>query len=74
MKEIHPATLAARLLRRESAARYLSISPSKFDELTKTKAIPAPRILQNMKAWDRQDLDTFIDSLPYESEANPWDG
>ena len=57
--------LTPRLLRRERAAVYLDVSPTKFDKMVKDGVVPAPKRLQGMKVWDRSDLDTFADHLPY---------
>lgn len=70
-------TVQPRLLRRERAAQYLDISPGSFDKLVREGAIPAPKILESFKVWDRTDLDALADTLPYhgaESAADStWD-
>lgn len=63
------ANLTSRLLRRERAAVYLDVSPTKFDQLVKEGVVPSPKRLQGMKVWDRSDLDAFADHLPYAEAA-----
>jgi predicted DNA-binding transcriptional regulator AlpA len=65
-----PPSLAPRLLGRESAAAYLSISPSTLDELVRRGQVPRPkRLTDRRKAWDARQLDAFVDQLP-EDEAS----
>jgi len=68
-----PPNLAPRLVRREAAAGYLSISPSKFSELVLTGRLPKPKRLDGCVLWDVRDLDVIIDALSGESaENNEW--
>jgi hypothetical protein len=55
-----------RLMRREAAARYLGMSPSKFDQLVKDGTLPSPARLGGMSLYDRHRLDAAADDL-----ANP---
>jgi excisionase family DNA binding protein len=59
-----PPTLAPRLLSREQAAAYLSVSPSKFDQLVDDGRMPRPRVIDRRRAWDIRSLDSAIDDLP----------
>jgi hypothetical protein len=52
-----------RLLRRERAAAYLDISPTKFDQLVRAGVLPAAKILDGIRVWDRRDLDAAADAL-----------
>jgi predicted DNA-binding transcriptional regulator AlpA len=64
-----PPTLAPRLIGREAAAAYLSLSPTTFDELVKTGKMPRPKILTDRrKAWDVRELDAAADALPHDGE------
>lgn len=65
--------ITPRLLRRERAAFYLDISPSKFDQLVRDKKLPPPKAHHGFKEWDRLDLDAHCDQLPYEGAAAPDD-
>lgn len=53
------------LLTESGAATYLGISPSKLREL----ALPR-RKLGRKRLYDRRDLETYVDSLPYEGEES----
>lgn len=60
-----PATLVPRLISREAAAAYLSISPGLFDALVKAGNLPAPKKLGERRlGWDRLALDAAVDCLP----------
>jgi predicted DNA-binding transcriptional regulator AlpA len=60
-----PPTLAPRLIRREAAAAYVSVSPTKFDEMVKKGNMPKPKRLSGRrKAGDVRELDAAVDSLP----------
>lgn len=65
------AGYAPRLLRRERAAGYLGVSPSKFDQLVAIGVLPPPKRLATISAWDRADLDALVDNLPYEGAPVP---
>lgn len=56
---------APRLLRRERAAAYLDVSPNTFDRMVKDGVVPPPKLQGGFKWWDRADLDSFADHLPY---------
>jgi predicted DNA-binding transcriptional regulator AlpA len=64
--------ITPRLLRRARAAAYLDISPSHFDALVKSGALPPPKRLDSaVKAWDARDLDAHVDHLPYDGASAP---
>jgi predicted DNA-binding transcriptional regulator AlpA len=64
-----PPTLAPRLIGREAAAAYLSVSPTKFDEMVESGQMPQPRQLGGRRrAWDVRDLDAAVDRLPLACE------
>lgn len=71
-----PPTLAPRLVCREAAAAYVSLSPSKFDDLVRLRVMPAPKRLSERRlAWDVRGLDTAVDNLPTlggDIEDNSW--
>ena len=60
-------------LKREYAARYVGVGPTKFDEMVKDGRMPAPKRVDGRTIWDRFGLDLAFDDLPTETEANPWD-
>src|SRR4051795_2539989 len=63
---MRPPTLAPRLIKREAAAAYVSVSPTKFDELVRDGRMPRPRCIDRRKAWDTRLLDAAVDDLPIE--------
>ena len=60
-------------LRRSEAARYVGVSPSKFDELVKDGRMPGPFHVDACTIWDVNDLDPAIDALKDSETRNPWD-
>lgn len=71
-----PASCPPRGLRREGAADYVGISPSKFDEMVGDGRMPKPRRIDHAKVWDRLELDLYFDALPKDNPAlkpNSWD-
>jgi hypothetical protein len=60
-----------RLLRRERGAQYLDISTGSFDKLVAAGKIPAPKMMEGFKVWDRLDLDRYVDELPPIDRATP---
>jgi len=71
---LHP-NLAPRGLRRQAAAEYIGVSPTKFDDLVKQKRMPAPREIDACRVWDQRELDVAFDNLaPFETvDVNPFD-
>ena len=64
-----PPTLSPRLIGREAAAAYVSLSPNAFDELVKAGQMPRPRRLTVRRlAWDVRLLDAAVDALPVDGE------
>ena len=53
-------------LNREEAARYIGISPGKFDELILDGKMPRPRLIGARKVWDIRSLDRAFDELPHD--------
>lgn len=64
-----PQNLPPRLISRETAAAYVSVSPNLFDQMVAEGRMPPPRLLsQRRRAWDVRLLDTAIDNLPIACE------
>ena len=64
-----PPTLAPRLINRDAAAAYVSISPTLFDRMVEDGRMPRPRLLgSKRRAWDVRELDAAIDRLPVQGE------
>lgn len=68
-----PPSLPPRGLRREVAARYIGVSPSKFDEMVADGRMPKPKPIDRCKVWDRVALDLAFEALPSDADENPWD-
>jgi predicted DNA-binding transcriptional regulator AlpA len=65
-----PPTLAPRLIGRDDAAAYVGVSPNTFDKMIAEGLMPSPRRLTERRlAWDMRQLDTAIDRLPIDGEA-----
>jgi predicted DNA-binding transcriptional regulator AlpA len=60
-------------LRRKEAARYIGVSPAKFDELVRDGRMPKPFRIDACTIWDKLDLDPAIDALKDDEGCNPWD-
>ena len=59
-------------LRRDAAASYVGVSPTKFDELVKDRRMPKPFHIDGCVLWDIRKLDAAFDALR-DGEGNPWD-
>jgi excisionase family DNA binding protein len=51
-------------MNRETAARYVGLSPSVFDILVKIGRFPEPRLLVDTAIWDREALEAAFRALP----------
>ena len=60
-------------LRREEAARYVGVSPAKFDEMIRDRQMPKPRQAGGRVIWDRAELDMAFSELPHQSSENKLD-
>lgn len=49
---------------REEAARYIGVSPSKFDQLIKDRRMPRSKRIDGRVIWDRLALDAAFSDLP----------
>jgi hypothetical protein len=63
MSNASKAAIEPRGLSRVEAARYLGISPSKFDELRKDGRIGPARVIDGRKVWDVHDLDAAFEAF-----------
>jgi predicted DNA-binding transcriptional regulator AlpA len=55
---------APRGLRRQAAAYYVGVSPTKFDEWVAQGLMPQPKQEGGVVVWDRLELDAAFDVLP----------
>ena len=64
-------------LRREAAAHYVGVSPSKLDQLVADGRMPKPFRIDGCVVWDRYELDAAFDALRDEDDNHPdtgsWD-
>lgn len=59
-------------LGRDDAARYIGISPTKFDEMVADGRMPRPKRIDGRIVWDRLRLDAAFSDLP-DAVDNAWD-
>ena len=59
-------------LSREDAARWIGISPSKFDEMRKDGRIGPAKVIDGRKVWDIRELNQAFDALPDEHGDADW--
>ena len=60
-------------LSRDEAARYIGVSPSKFDEMVSAGLMPRPKRIGSRVVWDRLKLEAAFSDLPDDNRANPLD-
>jgi predicted DNA-binding transcriptional regulator AlpA len=63
---------APRGLRRDSAAAWIGVSATKFDEMVKSGVMPKPKRVDGIVVWDRYQLDEAFEALPDDGAADPW--
>jgi predicted DNA-binding transcriptional regulator AlpA len=63
---------APRGLRREAAADWVGMSPTKFDEMVKDGRMPKPKRVDGCVVWDRYRLDAAFEDLPDEDGGGGW--
>jgi hypothetical protein len=51
---------------REDAARWIGVSPSKFDEMRKDGRIGPAKLIDGRKVWDIRSLNQAFEALPDE--------
>ena len=60
-------------LSREEAARWIGVSPSKFDEMRKDGRVGPAKLIDGRKVWDIRAQNDAFDALPSEaSDADDW--
>jgi predicted DNA-binding transcriptional regulator AlpA len=64
-----PANLPPIGLRREAAAAYIGISPSKFDELVADGRMPRPKRIDGIPVWSPKKLEQAFEALPDDAPA-----
>lgn len=63
MKPNPHITLAPRGLRRDQAAAYIGVSPSKFDDWVSRSIMPGAGRIDGICIWDRLALDAAFNGL-----------
>lgn len=57
-------------LRREAAAAYVGVSARKFDEMVQDGRMPAPKVIDRCRVWERYALDAAFAALPDSESEN----
>ena len=66
-----PPTLPPRLINRETAAAYVNVSSTTFNEMVKDGRMPRAKLLGGRrKAWDVRALDATVDMLESNDNDN----
>jgi hypothetical protein len=63
-RELRERSTPRRGLSRLEAAVYVGVGITKFDELVKTKRMPAPKVVDGAQVWDMLALDSYFEALP----------
>lgn len=66
-----PLSCPPRGLSRVEAARYIGVSPTKFDQLVDSGRMPRPKRLDGRVLWDVRALDLAFDEIPEDGSAPP---
>jgi predicted DNA-binding transcriptional regulator AlpA len=74
MRTRDPRSYAPRGLRRDDAAAWIGLSPTKFDEMVKDGRMPQPVRMDGCVVWDRYGIDAAFDVLLGEGAPDPWSG
>ncbi len=59
-----PLGYPPRGMSRDEAARYIGVSPTKFDEMVKDRRMPAGKKVDGRVLWDRVAVDRAFTDLP----------
>ena len=59
-----PPSLAPIGLSRETAAAFIDVSPSKFDEMVKDGRMPKPKHIDARRVWSRTAIEKAFARLP----------
>jgi predicted DNA-binding transcriptional regulator AlpA len=68
-QNILPSSLPPIGLSRETAAAYIDVSPSKFDEMVKDGRMPKPKRIDSRRVWSRIAIEKAFARLPGDEEA-----
>ena len=70
----HSLAYAPYTLRREAAAAYTGLSPSKFNQLVKEGRMPQPLRIDGCVLWKRSDLENAINDIHDDQHASATEG
>lgn len=65
-----PQGTLPRGLSREEAAAYVGVSPTTFDAMIKSNAMPKPKHIGRRRVWDRRQIDLAFEALPDENDSD----
>ena len=73
-QDLLPRSLAPIGLSRETAAAFIDVSPSKFDEMVKDGRMPKPKQIDARRVWSRTAVEKAFTRLPgdEENEEDEW--
>ena len=74
-KDALPSSLAPIGLPRPTAAAFIGVGVTKFDEMVDDGRMPQPRQIDGKKVWDRGLVEQAFSELPMIEipAGNPWD-
>jgi len=76
-QDILPRSLPPLGLRREVAAAYIDVSPTKFDQMVADGRMPKPKLIDTRRVWSRIEVEQAFARLPGGAEDEPeedeWD-
>jgi predicted DNA-binding transcriptional regulator AlpA len=62
--DILPRSLQPIGLSRETAAAYIAVSPTLFDDMVKDGRMPKPKEINSRRVWDRRKIERAFAVLP----------
>lgn len=72
-RNILPCSLPPIGLSRETAAAFIDVSPSKFDEMVKDGRMPKPKHIDSRRVWERVKVEKAFAALPSDAEDENMD-
>lgn len=65
-----PRSLPPIGLSRETAAAYIDVSPTKFDEMVRDGRMPKPKHIDSRRVWSRTAIEKKFAALPGDDDDN----
>jgi predicted DNA-binding transcriptional regulator AlpA len=69
-KDVLPLSLPPLGLSQVEAARYIGVSPTKFDQMVKDGRMPKPKRIDGRRVWARHQVDIAFATLPDENDRD----